>query len=126
MLIPFTPYASAVKSEPYKTVKKAEPYARVMKSEPHEPVLKYEPEVKCEPVVKYEPAAKLEHICSPPSRPFANRFPIAIAGRSSVAIQTLLATPPNILKKQVPAFMRNSIHACGFPVITLHIYVRLF
>lgn len=130
MLIPFTPYVSALKYESYQTVKKSEPIVRVKKSEPyeavvkHEPVAKYKSVVKSEPAPKYESVEKLEHTSAPPSRPLTNRFPIAIAGRSSVEIQALLMTPPQILKRQIPAYTLKSIHGCGFPVITLRVYVR--
>lgn len=130
MLIPFTPYASALKSESYQTVKKSEPAVRVKKSEPYEAVVKHQPVAKCKSVVKSEPAPKyesvekLEHTSSPPSRPLTNRFPIATAGRSSVEIQALLMTPPQILKRQIPAYTLKSIHGCGFPEITLRVFVR--
>lgn len=143
MLIPFTPYVSALKYESYQTVKKSEPIVRVKKSEPYEAVVKHEPVVKHELVVKHEPVAKCksvakseravkyelvakpEHTSSPPPGPPTNRFPIAIAGRCSVDIGSLLTTPPHILKKQIPAYTLRSIHGCGFSVITLSVYVRL-
>ncbi|KAL1943014.1 hypothetical protein VTO73DRAFT_4685 [Trametes versicolor] len=128
MLIPFTPYVSALKYESYQTVKKSKPIVRVKKSEPYEAAVKHEPVAKCKSVVKSEPAPKyesvekLEHTSSPPSRPLTNRFPIATAGRSSVEIQALLMTPPQILKRQIPAYTLKSIHGCGFPKITLRVF----